>query len=182
MIFHPTSIEGACWIEPEKREDERGFFARSFCEWEFEDHGFNPKVSQCNISGNHLAGTLRGLHTQLPPFQETKLVRCTRGELYDVILDLRKESSTYLQHFGLKMTADNYRMIYVPEGVYHGFLTVKDDTEVFYQISQEYVAEAGHGVRWNDPAFGIEWPGEVRIINERDANYPDYLPAGENGS
>ncbi len=180
MIFHEVEIEGAYWIEPEKLADERGFFARSFCRTEFEEHGLNPKVAQCNISGNLRAGTLRGMHAQLSPYQEAKLVRCTRGSLFDVILDLRPESSTYLRHFGLELSALNHRMMYVPEGVYHGFITLVDDTEVFYQISQEYVAKAGDGVRWNDPVFGIEWPREVVVINERDANYPDYSPARRN--
>jgi dTDP-4-dehydrorhamnose 3,5-epimerase len=177
MIFESTQVAGAYLVQVEPVEDERGFFARSFCRREFQEHGLNPDVEHCNISHNRLAGTLRGLHAQRKPHQEAKLVRCTRGVLFDVVLDLRPDSPTWLRHDGFRLTADNRHMLYAPEGVYHGFLTLEDDTEVVYQISQYYVPEAGTGVRWNDPAFGIRWPGEVKVISARDAGYPDFDPA-----
>ena len=182
MIFRKTPQKDAFVIEFERIEDERGFFARSFCRKEFEEHGLESLIEQCNISGSLKRGTLRGLHTQLPPHQETKLVRCEKGALYDFILDLRPESPSYLHHFGIELSARNRHMLYIPRGVYHGFITLEDDTAVFYQISHAYAPEFAHGVRWNDPVFGIKLPVEVEVINSRDANYPDYELAGESRS
>jgi len=162
-------------IEVEKREDQRGFFGRTFCREEFEAHGLNSQVVQCNTSFNKRKGTLRGMHFQAVPFAEAKLVRCTSGSIYDVIIDLRPASRTFKQHFAVEVSAANHRMLYIPENMAHGFQTLEDDTEVFYQMSQMFSAEHARGVRWNDPAFGIEWPADERIITERDRNYPDFV-------
>jgi dTDP-4-dehydrorhamnose 3,5-epimerase len=177
VIFHETAIPGAFLLELERFEDERGSFARSFCAREFEAHGLNPLVAQCNVSANRRRGTLRGMHGQAER-PEAKLIRCTRGALYDVILDLRPDSPAHGKHVGVELRQDDGRLFYVPEGVYHGFLTLADDTEVFYQMSQFYEPEGAVGVRWNDPAFGIAWPEEVRVISERDACYPDWAGSG----
>jgi len=158
----------------ERRTDERGFFARTFCRQEFEAHGLNPEVVQCNVSFNERKGTLRGMHYQAAPFAEAKLVRCTSGSIYDVIIDLRPTSATFKKHFAVELSAENGRMLYIPEDFAHGFQTLQNDTEVFYQMAQRYSAEHARGVRWNDPAFGIEWPEGERIIIERDQNYPDF--------
>jgi len=175
MIFRETGLPGACLIEIEPRVDERGFFARSWCQEEFAAHGLNPRLVQCNISFNHRRGTLRGMHFQRPPFQEAKLVRCTRGALIDVIIDLRPDSATFCQHCKIRLDAENHRMLYVPEGFAHGFQTIEDATEVFYQMSEFYRPDAaGCGVRWNDPAFGIEWPVPDPILNAADRGYPDF--------
>ncbi len=163
-------------IEPELREDERGFFARTWCRQEAEAHGLNPSVAQCNISFNRKRGTLRGMHYQDAPHSEVKLIRCTAGALYDVIIDLRPLSRTYTQHVGVTLTAANHAMVYVPEGFAHGFQTLQDDTEVFYQMSEFYAPGHGRGVRWNDPIFGIEWPHDERTITDRDQTYPDFVP------
>lgn len=162
-------------IEVEKREDQRGFFGRTFCRKEFEAHGLNSQVVQCNTSFNKRKGTLRGMHFQAVPFAEAKLVRCTSGSIYDVIIDLRPASRTFKQHFAVELSAANHRMLYIPEDMAHGFQTLEDDTEVFYQMSQMFSAEHARGVRWNDPAFGIEWPADERTITERDRNYPDFV-------
>lgn len=154
--------------------DERGFFARTFCRQEFEAHGLNPEVVQCNVSFNERKGTLRGMHYQAAPFAEAKLVRCTSGSIYDVIIDLRPTSATFKKHFAVELSAENGRVLYIPEDFAHGFQTLQNDTEVFYQMAQRYSAEHARGVRWNDPAFGIEWPEGERIIIERDQNYPDF--------
>jgi len=175
LIFTETNLPGAFVIEAEKHEDERGFFARSFCQREFEAHGLNPNVAQCNISFNKRKGTLRGMHFQAAPFAEAKLVRCTAGSIYDVIVDLRKGSRSFKEHFATELSAANRKMLYIPEEFAHGFQTLEDNTEVFYQMSQVYSAEHARGVRWNDPAFGIQWPEAQRIINERDRNYPDFV-------
>ena len=174
MIFRETKLPGAFVIELEKREDDRGFFARTFCREEFSAHGLNPAVAQCNVSFNKRKGTLRGMHYQAPPFAEAKLVRCTSGAIFDVIIDLRESSATFRQHFAVELCAAG-KMLYIPEGFAHGFQTLLDDTEVFYQMSQPYAPECARGVRWNDPAFGIEWPSAERTILERDRNYPDFL-------
>jgi dTDP-4-dehydrorhamnose 3,5-epimerase len=174
MIFRETPLRGAYLIELEKREDERGFFARSWCETEFKDHGLNTRIAQCNVSLNWKEGTLRGMHYQIKPFEESKLVRCTRGALHDVIIDIRRGSPTYRKHLGVELTQDNGMMLYVPEGFAHGFLTLKDDTEVFYQISEFYAPDAARGFRWNDPSFDIAWPAEVKVISDRDRSYPDF--------
>jgi len=175
LIFTETKLPGAYVIEVEKREDQRGFFGRTFCREEFEAHGLNSQVVQCNTSFNKRKGTLRGMHFQAVPFAEAKLVRCTSGSIYDVIIDLRPASRTFKQHFAVELSAANQRMLYIPENMAHGFQTLEDDTEVFYQMSQMFSAEHARGVRWNDPAFGIEWPADERIITERDRNYPDFV-------
>lgn len=172
MIFTETAIAGAFLIEVERREDERGFFARSFCENEFRAHGLEPRVAQCNISWNGAAGTLRGLHYQAAPHGETKIVRCTNGGIWDVILDLRPESATYRQWTGVDLTDENRRAIYIPHGVAHGFITRTDDAEVLYMMGEAYVEGAARGVVWNDPAFAIQWPVEPVVISERDRSYP----------
>jgi len=175
LIFTETKLAGAFVIELERREDQRGFFARIFCQQEFEAHGLKTQVVQCNVSFNKRKGTLRGMHYQAAPFAEAKLVRCTSGSIYDVIIDLRPHSATFKRHFAVELSAENRRMLYIPEDFAHGFQTLQDDTEVFYQMAQGYSAEHARGVRWNDPAFGIEWPKDERIIIERDQNYPDFV-------
>ncbi len=174
MIFTETELKGAFLIEPERREDPRGFFARTWCEKEAMANGINSRVVQCNISFNHRKGTLRGMHYQKPPFEEAKLVRCTMGAIHDVIIDLRPDSPTFKRHIAVILSAENRIMLYIPEAFAHGFQTLDDNTEVFYQMSQFYMPEYAAGVRWNDPAFGIEWPPDEQIINERDRNYPDF--------
>ncbi len=174
MIFTPTPVKGAFLVDLECREDERGFFARTWCRREFESHGMNPRLVQCNVSFNIRKGTLRGVHYQEPPFEEAKLVRCTAGALYDVVLDLRRDSATFKTHFGAVLTSQNRRALYVPEGCGHGFLTLEDNTEVFYQMSEFFAPESSRGIRWDDSAFRIQWPGEVRVISDRDRSYPDW--------
>jgi dTDP-4-dehydrorhamnose 3,5-epimerase len=178
MIFIPTKLEGAFIIELDRREDERGFFARSFCADEFTQHGLNPCVAQCNVSFNAQAGTLRGMHFQLAPHAEAKLVRCTMGAAFDVMVDLRPSSPTYKQWVGVELIAHNHRAVYIPEGFAHGAQTLTDNTELFYQMSAPYVGAASSGVRWDDPAFGITWPQPPdgnRIIAERDQAWPDFV-------
>jgi len=175
VIFTPMKLKGAFIVELEKRIDDRGFFARSWCEEEFRAHGLDPVIAQCNVAFNRRKGTLRGMHYSAAPFEEAKLVRCTAGALYDVIIDLRPASPTYKQHAGELLTAENHRSLYVPEGFAHGFQTLEDNTEVFYQMSRAYSAEHARGVRYNDPAFGIEWKTDVSVILERDRNYPDFV-------
>ena len=174
MIFTETKLMGAYIIDIEKLEDERGFFARSWCKQEFEAYGLNPQLVQCDISFNMRKGTLRGMHYQVKPFEEAKLIRCTRGSIHDVIIDIRPDSSTFRKYVGMSLTPGNMKMLYVPEGFAHGFLTLEDNTEVFYQMSEFYAPEYARGLRWNDPAFGIEWPSDVRVISERDRSYPDF--------
>ena len=175
MLFHPARLEGAYVIEMEKIEDDRGFFARTFCQQEFETYGLEFVVRQCSMSFTQLPGTLRGMHFQLPPHQEAKLVRCTAGAVFDVIVDLRPGSATFCQWFGVELTAENRRMVYVPEGFAHGLLTLVSASEVFYQISEFYHAESATGVRWNDPAFGIDWPTAIQLVSDRDQSFPDFL-------
>jgi dTDP-4-dehydrorhamnose 3,5-epimerase len=172
MKFIETRLKGAFIIEPERLEDERGFFARTFCQKEFEAHGLNPKMVQCNISYSKHKGTLRGMHYQAAPMAEAKLVRCTRGAIYDVIIDMQPESPTYCQWLAEELNTENFKMIYIPEGFAHGIQTLEDDTEVFYQMSEFYSPEHAQGVRWDDPIFGIEWPLNTKIISEKDINYP----------
>jgi dTDP-4-dehydrorhamnose 3,5-epimerase len=176
MIFTETTLAGAYVIEPERFTDERGFFARAFDQDAFAAHGLNPDIVQCNISYNRLRGTLRGMHFQAAPHAESKLIRCTAGAVYDVIVDLRPGSLTFRQWFGVELSADNRRLLYVPEGLAHGLQTLADDTEVFYQMGAPYVAEAACGVRYNDPAFGIDWPLPVTVISARDRDYEDFHP------
>lgn len=158
-------------IEPEPVSDERGFFARTWCKNKFAAKGLNPNLVQCNISYNKVRGTLRGMHYQKAPHAEAKLVRCTQGAVYDVIIDLRTESKTFKQWFGVELTAENRKALYVPEGFAHGFITLKDDTEVLYQMSEFFHAECATGVRWNDPVFAIQWPINPKVISERDLVY-----------
>lgn len=174
MLFTETKLKGAYVIELEPHTDTRGFFARSWCRREFEVHGLNPNLVQCNVSFNSKKGTLRGMHYQTEPFKEAKLVRCTRGAVHDVIVDVRPDSPTFRDYIGVLLTADNRRSLHVPEGFAHGFLTLEDSTEVFYQMSEFYAPEAATGFRWNDPIFGIKWPSEVSVISERDRTYPDF--------
>jgi dTDP-4-dehydrorhamnose 3,5-epimerase len=174
LIFQQTDLQGAYLIQLDKIKDQRGFFARAWCEKEFADHGLTAVVHQANVSFNVRAGTLRGMHYQVDPYGEAKTIRCTRGAIYDVIIDLRKDSKTYQQWFGAELTADNYAMLYVPENFGHGFLTLADNTEVTYQVSEFYTPGAERGIRWNDPAFDIRWPEAMRVISEKDASWPDY--------
>ncbi|HEX8922804.1 MAG TPA: dTDP-4-dehydrorhamnose 3,5-epimerase [Pyrinomonadaceae bacterium] len=176
MFFTETKLKGAFVITPEKLEDERGFFARLWSEREFREHGLDTRLAQCSLSFNKKKGTLRGMHYQVAPYQESKLVRCTRGSIYDVVLDLRAGSPTYKEWQAVTLTADNHQMLYIPKGCAHGFQTLSDEAEVFYQISEIYKPEAAAGVRWNDAAFRIVWPLEVSVISERDARYADYQP------
>jgi dTDP-4-dehydrorhamnose 3,5-epimerase len=175
MIFKETPLKGAYLIDCEPLEDERGFFARTFCREEFQKYGMNPQIMQCNVSYNRKLGTLRGMHYQIAPSEEAKLVRCTMGAIYDVIVDLRRHLSTFMQWKAFELTAANRRMIYIPEGFAHGFQTLEDDTEVFYQMSASFAPELARGIRWNDPAVGIEWPSAERIISTRDETYPDFI-------
>lgn len=172
MTFAETSIPGAFVIDIEKMEDERGFFARSFCQEEFSAHGLQTQVAQSNVSFNRKKGTLRGMHLQIHPAAEAKLVRCTRGAVYDVIVDVRPRSLSYCKWIAVELTEDDGRALYVPEGVAHGFQTLIDDTELFYQMFTFYTPEFQRGVRWDDPAFGIEWPLPDPIMSERDRTYP----------
>jgi dTDP-4-dehydrorhamnose 3,5-epimerase len=175
MIFAETRLKGAYIIEIEPLEDERGFFARSFCQKEFEEHSLNFSIVQCNLSYNKKKGTLRGMHYQIAPHKEARLVSCIRGAIYDVIIDLKEHSPTYRQWFAVELTAENYRMLYVPEGFAHGFQTLDDNTEVFYQMSEFYHPECARGVRWNDSAFGIEWPLPNPILSDKDRGYLDFV-------
>ena len=174
MIFTETKLKGAYIIDIEKRTDDRGFFARAWCQNEFEAQGLVARVVQTNLSYNIRKGTLRGMHYQVAPYAETKLVRCTKGGIYDVIIDLRPDSSTYKQWVGVELTGDNYRMLFVPEGFAHGFQTLADDVEVTYQVSQFYTPGAEGGIRYDDPTFGIEWPLPVQVISDKDQSWPAY--------
>ncbi len=174
LICRPTSLPGAVVIELEKKEDVRGHFARTFCQREFAGLGLKNTFVQCSVSFNKRKGTLRGMHYQAAPSEEVKLVRCTRGAIYDVIIDLRVASPTFKKYFALELTPDNGNMLYIPERFAHGFQTLEDDTEVFYQMTDFYAPELARGVRWNDPAFDIPWPSAERIILERDQSYPDF--------
>ena len=175
MIFRETNLSGVVVISLAAQSDERGFFARSWCQKEFKDHGLNPALVQCNVSFNRQKGTLRGMHYQAEPHAEAKVVRCTMGAIYDVVIDLRPQSLTFKQWFGIELTAKNREMLYIPEGFAHGFLTLEDATEIFYQMSEFYHPASARGVRWNDPAFGIAWPHKVEVISDRDRTCPDFL-------
>ena len=177
MIFTPTSVPGVFVVDLERREDERGFLGRSWCHREAAAHGIEVEWVQCNVSFNARRGTLRGMHYQRAPHGEAKLVRATRGAIHDVVVDLRPDSRAYLQHVAVTLSADDRRALYIPAAdVAHGFLTLEDDTEVFYQMSAFYQPDSAVGLRWNDPTFGIDWPEPVRVISERDASYPDFAP------
>ena len=172
MKFTETQLKGAYIIEPELLRDERGFFARSWCQKEFTERGLNTNLVQCNISFNLKKGTLRGMHYQAKPYEEAKLVRCTMGAIYDVIIDIRPESPTFKQWVAVELTAENRKMLYIPEGMAHGFQTLVDNTEVFYQMSEFYQAESASGVRWNDPAFNVEWLiKQDLVISKKDQSY-----------
>ena len=180
MIFRPTAIAGAWIVEPELHVDERGFFARTWCAEEFRARGLSDALAQASISHNRRRGTLRGLHYQVTPHEEVKLVRCTRGAIVDIVLDLRPASPTFARHIAVRLDADSRLAVYVPEGCAHGFQTLVDDTEVFYQMSTAHVPAAARGVRWDDPAFAIQWPVPDPILLDRDRTYPDFRlePAG----
>ena len=181
MIFTPVPVAGAFLVDLEPRTDPRGSFARAFCRSEFADAGISMEIRQCNLATTVNAGVVRGLHYQAAPYGEAKLMRCIRGAIYDVILDLRLESPTYKHWFGVELTADNRKALYVPEGFAHGYLTLVDDSEVFYPVSQFYTPGAERGVRWDDPAFAINWPterilsaGGNLVLSDKDKNWPDY--------
>jgi dTDP-4-dehydrorhamnose 3,5-epimerase len=174
MIFTPADLAGAYVIDIDPHEDDRGFFARTWCRREFETHGLDPSLVQCSISFNKRRGTLRGMHFQIPPFEEAKIIRCTMGAIHDVIIDLRVDSRTFRQHLAVTLSAQNHRVLYVPAGFAHGFQTIEDNTEVSYQMSEFYSPDYSRGVRWNDPAFRIQWPVADPIMTDRDRNYPDF--------
>jgi dTDP-4-dehydrorhamnose 3,5-epimerase len=182
VIFNETLLRGAYVIDLEKRGDERGFFARAFCEREFGEHGLATRFVQMNNSLSADKRTLRGMHYQLAPKAETKLVRCIRGALYDVILDLRKESATFGESFGAELTAENRRMMYVPKGFAHGFVTLTDDAEALYLVDELYSPEKERGIRWNDPRFGIDWPAAPIVISDKDRGHRDFDPAWHLGA
>jgi len=175
MIFKETKLKGAYVIELEPIKDERGYFARRFCQAEFKENGLNPCVAQCNVSYNEKKGTLRGMHYQNAPYEEAKVVSCIRGCIYDVIIDLRRDSATYCQWLGVELSAENYKMLYVPGGFAHGFQTVEDNAMVFYQVSEFYHPEYERGVRWDDSSFGIKWPLNNYIISTKDRQFPDFV-------
>ena len=177
MKFTGTPLKGACVIELEKRGDERGFFARFFCEREYQQHGLNHKIVQINNSFSKHRGTLRGMHYQLPPRAEDKIFRCLRGAIFDAIIDLRPDSPTFLKHFTVELTAENRAMLYIPKGFAHGFMTLTDDTETLYLVTEFYSPECERGIRYNDPMFGICWPLEPVVISDKDRNLPDFNPA-----
>ncbi len=171
LLFSEIDVSGAYLIEPEPQSDERGFFARTWCRQEFEAHGLEATIAQCSVSFTSAKGTLRGMHYQISPHEEVKVVRCTMGAIHDVIIDLRPESPTRYQWTATELSAKNRRQIYIPRGFAHGFLTLMDDTEVLYQISAFYHPESARGVLWNDPAFGIVWPVASPILSDRDRSY-----------
>ena len=177
MQFLETGLSGAFVIEPERIQDERGFFARLLCERELRDHGLLARICQTNIGVSTLRGTLRGLHYQTPPHAEVKIVRCSRGAIFDVIADLRPESTTFTRWFGVELTEHNYRAIYVPEGFAQGYLTLRGDTEIYYHTSEAYHPESATGVRYDDLAFGIEWPAPIETVSTQDRQWPDFAHA-----
>lgn len=174
MIFKPTTLKDAFIIDIEKREDDRGFFARAWCADEFAQHGLDTTLAQCSISFNHKRGTLRGMHWQAEPHGEVKVVRCTAGAIYDVIVDVRPDSPTFKKWIGVELSASNRRMLYIPKGFAHGFQTLADDAEMFYFISAFYAPAAARGARYNEPAFGIDWPLPISIIAAKDEAWPDF--------
>jgi dTDP-4-dehydrorhamnose 3,5-epimerase len=174
MIFHETKLPGVFEIHIEPKSDERGFFARTWCQQEFEAHGLNSKLVQCSLSFNQRKGTLRGMHYQAAPHAEAKVIRCNKGAIYDAVLDLRPQSPAFKDWVTVVLSAEKRNMIYVPQGCAHGFLTLADESEVSYQMSEFWHAESARGVRWDDPAFGIQWSEKVEVISERDRTYPDF--------
>ena len=176
MLFIETKIKGAFVVELEKYSDDRGFFSRAWCQKEFKEQGINSRFVQANIGFSKNSGTIRGIHYQIAPFEEAKLVRCIRGAIFDVVLDLRPELPSFKQWFGIELSDENRKMLYVPEGCAHGYQTLVDNTEVFYQVSQVYSPESERGIRWNDPEFDIEWPiDEDLVISEKDQNWLDFM-------
>ncbi len=175
MIFTETKLKGAFIIDLEKRFDERGFFARTFCANEFAAHGLKTNMVQGNMSLSKQKGTLRGMHYQVDGAEEAKLIRCTKGAILDVIIDIRKDSATYCEHIAVELTDENHRMLYVPEGFAHGFITLVDNIEVSYQVSQFYTPGKEKGIRWNDPLFNIQWPTSSPVVSEKDGQHPDYI-------
>lgn len=171
MIFTETKLKGAFIIDIRRLEDERGFFARAFCQHEFEAHGLRPVIAQANVAFNIRKGTLRGMHFQYPPAAESKLVRCTRGAILDIIVDLRPESETYLQHVAVELSEENHRALYVPERFAHGYQALRDETETSYQVGEFYTPEAEGGLMYNDPALGLEWPLPVSVVSEKDQKF-----------
>jgi dTDP-4-dehydrorhamnose 3,5-epimerase len=178
VIFTDLDISGVFLVEPELHGDDRGFFARIWCQEEFKRRGLNDRLVQCSVSFNAKKGTLRGMHYQVAPYREAKLIRCSHGAIYDVAIDLRPESPTFKRHVGAELSAQNRKMLYVPEGFAHGFITLSDQTEVLYHISEFWSPAHARGVRWNDPAFGIKWPAQPEIIADRDREYPDFTKHG----
>ncbi len=174
MIFTETKLKGAFVVDVSRLEDDRGFFARTYCHNEFKQHGMVPEVVQANMSTNKVKGTFRGMHYQIDPYQETKLIRCIKGALYDVIIDLRHDSPTYKDWIGVELTEDNQRALFVPKDFAHGFVTLVDDTTAFYMVSQFYTPGAESGIRWNDPSFRIGWPIEPRVVSQKDCNWDDF--------
>ena len=176
VIFESTALSGVLLVKPERRIDERGYFARTWCQKEFADQGLNSRLVQCSTSYSERAGTLRGMHWQAAPRAEVKLVRCTKGAIWDVIIDVRPGSPGYLHHVGVELSAQNGHALYIPEGFAHGLVTLVEGTEVFYQMSEVFAPDAARGARWNDPVFGISWPVTAPILHPRDASYPDFKP------
>jgi dTDP-4-dehydrorhamnose 3,5-epimerase len=177
VIFTETELAGAWTIDLDRREDPRGFFARAWCQEEFAQHGLETRVVQCNLSHNERRGTVRGMHYQVPPHAEVKVVRCTRGSVYDVIVDLRPESPSYGRWIGVELSAENGRALYVPEGFAHGYQALEDETETYYQVSEFYAPGAERGLRWDDPAFAITWPlPDDAFLSEKDRTWPDFGP------
>lgn len=176
MKFTETALPGAWRVDIEPVEDKRGFFARTWCRREFSERGLVAELAQCGMSYNREKGTLRGMHYQIEPHAEAKLIRCTRGIIYDVIVDLRPASAAYCKWQGVELSAENRHMLYVPPGVAHGFLTLADDCEVLYQMSEFHSPAQARGVRWDDPAFDIRWPAAMHVISARDRDYPDFAP------
>jgi len=171
LIFTETKIKGVYFIEPEILTDERGFFARSFCKEEFRKHGLETDIVQCNISYNKKRGTLRGMHYQVPPFEEAKIVSCTKGSIYDVVVDLRRGSPTYCQGIATELSEKNFKMVYIPRGCAHGFQTLDDEAIVYYQMTNFFHPECARGVRWNDPVFSIRWPISNPVLSDKDRSY-----------
>jgi dTDP-4-dehydrorhamnose 3,5-epimerase len=178
LIFEPGDLSGVVVVTPDLHVDERGFFARTWCAREFAAAGLPSALAQCSISWNERKYTLRGIHWEALSQHESKLVRCTRGSIFDVVVDLRPESPSYLEHFGIRLGADDHRALFIPPGMGHGFLTLVDGTEVLYQMDSFYASEAERGARWDDPAFGIDWPAEPVMISERDRSFPGFEVEG----
>ena len=174
MIFTETKLKGAFIVEVKKLEDERGFFGRAWCQNEFEEHGLASVIRQINTSYTKKKGTIRGMHYQIDPYREAKFIRCTRGRIYDVIIDLRKDSPTFMEWTGHELTADNYKMLFVPGNFAHGFVTLEDHSEIYYTVSEFYTPGSERGIRYDDPAFDIKWPIEVEVVSDKDKNHPPF--------